>query len=70
MPAPCFRKRAMNGSTTTARPSSAATDVEMLARECQRRISNSWPSVFDVERIAWLEAVGMHALQDRLALGA
>lgn len=34
------------------------TDVEMLARECQDQGIEFMASVFDVERISWLEAVG------------
>jgi N-acetylneuraminate synthase/N,N'-diacetyllegionaminate synthase len=35
------------------------TDVESLARECERQHIEFMASVFDVERIAWLEGVGM-----------
>jgi sialic acid synthase SpsE len=34
-------------------------DVEMLAVECERGGIEFMASVFDVERVAWLEAVGM-----------
>jgi N-acetylneuraminate synthase/N,N'-diacetyllegionaminate synthase len=35
------------------------SDVELLASECERAGIEFMASVFDVERIAWLEAVGM-----------
>jgi N-acetylneuraminate synthase/N,N'-diacetyllegionaminate synthase len=35
------------------------TDVEILARECEREGIEFMASVFDVERVAWLEAIGM-----------
>jgi N-acetylneuraminate synthase/N,N'-diacetyllegionaminate synthase len=34
-------------------------DVETLARECEQQGIEFMASVFDVERVAWLEAVGM-----------
>ena len=34
-------------------------DIEMLARECQTQGIEFMASVFDVERVAWLEAVGV-----------
>ena len=34
-------------------------DVEMLARDCQDQRIEFMASVFDVERIGWLEAVGV-----------
>ena len=35
------------------------TDVETLARDCEREGIEFMASVFDVARVAWLEAVGM-----------
>ena len=35
-------------------------DVEMLAAECEAQRIEFMASVFDVERVAWLEAVNMH----------
>jgi N,N'-diacetyllegionaminate synthase len=44
-----------NCRTELSRP-----DIEMLARECDRAGIEFMASVFDVERVAWLKAVGMH----------
>lgn len=52
-------------------------DVETLARDCEREGIEFMASVFDVERVAWLEAVGMRrykiasrSVKDRALIGA